>query len=384
MVRTILFCIANMFLLSVLSGQTLPIDPKATEETKNLYANLQRLAKQGIMFGHQDDLAYGIGWKYEPGRSDVKEVAGQYPAVVGWDLGYLELKSPMNLDSVPFDKMREYAQQVYARGGLNTFSWHLNNPVDPAKTSWDHQDSTIQQLFADKKAMRRYKRWLRRVARFMKSLEGQEGEAIPVIFRPLHEHNGSWFWWGQGHATPEEYKKLYRFTVEYLRDKKRVHNLLYAYSPDKFYSKEEFLERYPGDEYVDVIGFDIYHRPNPADSVDTFVKDARRMVDMLKEIGEERNKVYAITEGGLERIPQPDWWTETLLPVIEDSGLSYVLVWRNGRPDHYYAPYPGQGSAENFKAFSRKPNILLGDEVAAENIYAPPPPEAETEATGRN
>ncbi|WP_081604494.1 glycoside hydrolase family 26 protein [Nafulsella turpanensis] len=384
MLRITLFCIAKLFLFNGLLAQSLPIDPKATEETQNLYVNLQRLAEKGVMFGHQDDLAYGIGWKYEPGRSDVKEVVGDYPAVFGWDLGHLELKSPMNLDSVPFDKMREYVQQVYTQGGLNTFSWHLNNPVDPAKTSWDHQDSTIQQLFADKKAMRRYKRWLRRVARFMKSLEGPEGEAIPVIFRPLHEHNGSWFWWGKGHASPEEYKQLYRFTVEYLRDKKNVHNLLYAYSPDKFYSKEEFLERYPGDEWVDVIGFDIYHRPNAGDSVDTFVKDARRMVNMLKEIGEERNKLYAITEGGLEQIPQENWWTETLLPVIEDSGLSYVLVWRNGRPDHYYAPFPGQESAEDFKAFYHKPKVLFGREVAAENIYAPPVPAEQAAAKDRN
>lgn len=384
MLRIFLICVAKVFLFNVLTAQSLPTDPKATEKTKNLYANLQRLARQGVMFGHQDDLAYGIGWKYEAGRSDVKEVVGDYPAVFGWDLGYLELKKPMNLDSVPFDKMREFAEQVYAQGGLNTFSWHLNNPVYPAKTSWDHQDSTIQELFTNKKAMRRYKRWLRRIARFMKRLEGPEGEAIPVIFRPFHEHNGSWFWWGKNHSSPEEYKQLYRFTVEYLRDKKKVHNLLYAYSPDKFHSKEEFLERYPGDEYVDVIGFDIYHRPDTADSIDTFVKDARRMVNMLREIGEERNKVYAITEGGLEQIPQKNWWTETLLPVIEDSGLSYVLVWRNGRPDHYYAPYPEQTSALDFKAFYNKPNVLFGKEVAAENIYAPPIPVQQTEATGRN
>lgn len=366
-----MFCIAKLFLFNGLVAQSLPTDPKATEETRNLYANLQRLARQGVMFGHQDDLAYGIGWKYQQGRSDVKEVTGQYPAVVGWDLGHLELKSPMNLDSVPFDKMRQYMEQVYAQGGVNTVSWHLNNPLDPAKSSWDQQDSTIQHLFASKKAMRRYKSYLRKVARFMKSLEGPEGESVPVIFRPLHEHNGSWFWWGRVHSSPQEYKQLYRFTVEYLRDKKRVHNLLYAYSPDKFYSKEEFLERYPGDEYVDVLGFDIYHRPNPADSVDTFVEDTRRMVDMLREIGEERNKVYAITEGGLEQIPQQNWWTETLLPIVQDSGLSYVLVWRNGRPDHYYAPYPGQQSAEDFKAFSQKPNIIFGREVAAEKLYDP-------------
>ena len=126
--KLILLIACQLLFFAVATAQTLPIDKKATPETRNLYLNLQRLAQKGIMFGHQDDLAYGIGWKYQPGRSDVKEVVGEYPAVVGWDLGHLELKRPVNLDSVPFDAMRRYAQQVYAQGGINTFSWHLNNP----------------------------------------------------------------------------------------------------------------------------------------------------------------------------------------------------------------------------------------------------------------
>ena len=89
------------------SGQTatndLPADKKATKETIALYHNLKKLLNEGIMFGHQDDLAYGVGWKYEPGRSDIKDVTGDYPAVYGFELGRLEMDQPVNLDSVPFD-----------------------------------------------------------------------------------------------------------------------------------------------------------------------------------------------------------------------------------------------------------------------------------------
>ena len=368
-----LICLCQAFIVTTVSAQRLPIDKRATPETRNLYLNLQRLAQKGIMFGHQDDLAYGIGWKYEPGRSDVKEVVGEYPAVVGWDLGHLELKRPVNLDSVPFSAMRQFARQVYAQGGLNTFSWHLNNPLDPAKDSWAQQDSTIQQLFANRAAMKRYKEWLDEVAHFFKSLKGPKGEAIPVVFRPFHEHTGSWFWWGRGHSTPEEYKQLWRFTVAYLRDNKKVHNILYAYSPDYFTSKEDYLERYPGNEWVDILGFDIYHRPNPADSVDHFVANTRKMVEMLVELGQEHKKPIALSETGLEQLTQPDWWTNTLLPVVQDAGLSYVLVWRNGRPDHYYAPYPGQQSAEDFRKFYQLPHVLFEKKVKAENIYKPAP-----------
>lgn len=349
-------------------AQTAPIDRKATPETKNLYTSLQRVAKQGTMFGHQDDLAYGVGWQYEPNRSDIKDVAGDYPAVVGWDLGKLEFDSTANLDKVPFDKQRALAQQVYAQGGINTYSWHLNNPIDPKKTSWDKADSTIRHLFADRKAMKRYRSWLDKVATYFKDLKGANGEAIPVIFRPLHEHTGSWFWWGRGHCTPDDYKKMWRYTVDYLRKNKKVHNLLYAYSTDRFSSREDYLERYPGDDYVDIVGFDIYHRPQ-ADTANRYIPETRKMVETLRSIGQEKSKPYAMTETGLGQVSIPTWWTSVLLPLVQDSGLSYVLVWRNEGQRQYFAPFRGQASADDFKRFSENPQLIFGQKAAADQLY---------------
>ncbi len=350
------------------SAQTAPIDRKATTETRNLYLNLQRVAKQGTMFGHQDDLAYGVGWQYEPNRSDIKDVAGEYPAVVGWDLGRLEFDSTANLDKVPFDKQRALAQQVYAQGGINTYSWHLNNPIDPKKTSWDKADSTIRHLFADRKALKRYRSWLDKVAGYFTDLKATNGEAIPVIFRPLHEHTGSWFWWGRGHCTPDEYKKMWRYTVDYLRKKKKVHNLLYAYSTDRFTSREDYLERYPGDDYVDIVGFDIYHRPK-SDTANRYIPETRQMVETLRSIGQERGKPYAMTETGLAQVSIPNWWTSVLLPVVQNAGLSYVLVWRNEGQRQYFAPFKGQASADDFKRFSESPQLIFGQKAAADQLY---------------
>src|ERR1700751_189580 len=78
-------------------------DPQATAETKALYKNLYHLIGQHILFGHQDDPCYGVGWKYIPERSDIRDVAGEYPAVYGFDLGRIELGRAHNLDSVPFE-----------------------------------------------------------------------------------------------------------------------------------------------------------------------------------------------------------------------------------------------------------------------------------------
>src|SRR5579872_3110803 len=104
-------------------------DPQATAETKALYKNLYGLNGQHILFGHQDDPCYGVGWKYIPGRSDIRDLTGQYPAVYGFDLGRIELGWAYNLDSVPFEKTKSFIWDAYERGGVITLSWHLNNPL---------------------------------------------------------------------------------------------------------------------------------------------------------------------------------------------------------------------------------------------------------------
>ncbi len=100
-------------------------DKNATAETKALYKNLRRISSKGYLFGHQDDLAYGVNWRYQLERSDVKEVTGDYPALYGWDLGGLEKNSAENLDGVPFEKMRQWIKDGYKRGGVVTLSCTL-------------------------------------------------------------------------------------------------------------------------------------------------------------------------------------------------------------------------------------------------------------------
>lgn len=344
-------------------------DSKATSKTVRLYRNLQRLARTNIMFGHQDDLAYGLDngkrWVGDANRSDVKSVTGSYPAVYGWELGHLELDSARNLDAVPFADIRQYARKVYQRGGLNTMSWHLNNPTT-GKSAWDttSANNTIKKILPGGPYHTQYLAYLDRTAEYLRHLHSGFSK-IPVVFRPFHEHTGNWFWWGQKNCTTAEYVALWRFTADYLRNTKKVHNLLLAYSPAEFTSKEQYLERYPGDDYVDVMGFDAYC----FGEVSLFQQDLNRRLTLLQQISAEHHKVAALTETGYERLPNATWWTQTLLPTLSKYNLSYVLVWRNGRPDHYYAPFPGQASADDFKQFYNSPHVLFQDRLSPMNIY---------------
>ena len=123
-----------------------PSDKLATKEAVNLYRNLKKLLDKGVMFGHQDDLAYGVGWKYQKDRSDIKDVTGDYPAVYGWELGHLEIDAAMNLDSVPFKTMQQLIRKGYERGGLITISWHLNNPLT-GQTAWNPAQGTVASIY---------------------------------------------------------------------------------------------------------------------------------------------------------------------------------------------------------------------------------------------
>lgn len=350
-----------------------PIDRDASKQTKNLYFNLKKLLHKGIMFGHQDDLAYGVGWKYVPGKSDVKEVTGDYPAVYGFELGRLELDHRVNIDSVPFDSMRNYIRTIYDRGGVITLSWHLNNPLT-GKTAWDPAPGTVASILPGGEKNDLYKSWLDKVANFILTLKDKNGVPIPVILRLFHELNGNWFWWGGDHCTPEQFKELWHFTVSYLRDTRNIHQCLYAYNTDRFSSKEDYLLKYPGNEWVDVLGFDIYQRKSGAEGNEEFIHSADTMLTMLDQIAFARNKIPALTEFGYGKVPDSTWWTQVLYKALDHHKISYALAWRNAGfgpsgEAEFYVPYKGQASAKDFINFSKAPNILFQKEVTNENVY---------------
>jgi len=337
-----------------------PCDSLATAETKALYFNLKELAKTKVLFGHQDDLAYGVHWWAEPGRSDVKETSGSYPAVYGWEIGNIE--GERNLDSVSFAEMKEWIREGYERGGVITISWHEHNPVTGG-SAWDTIGRAVSTIIPGGSNNELWKQKLDMVADFMLSLKGDNGELIPVVFRPYHELTGSWFWWGKDLCTSEEFIRLWQFTVDYLTSVRNVHNLLYAFSTDVFDSEEYYLDRYPGDDFVDVLGFDDYRTVSNPESRDQTINE----LHIISELGKKLDKIPAWTETGLASIPVPEWWTATILDRIKADSLTcqiaWVLVWRNARLDHHYAPFSGHPSAADFKKFRDDECILFEDEL---------------------
>lgn len=334
-------------------------DAAATAQTSNLRDNLRRLADSGAtLFGHQCSTLYGIDWSGDADRSDVKSVCGDYPAVIGWDIGEIESGREANIDGDRFDDIRTKIIEGYLRGGVTTVGWHTTNPVSGG-TAWDTTPA-VSRIIPGGDLHTTYREWLGRVADFMLSLRTDGGEQVPVLFRPFHEHTGNGFWWGKGNCTAADYIALWRFTVEYLRDERGVHNLLYVYSPDIVGSQDSYLEFWPGDDYVDILGLDAYDR-----SSWSVATDGLRLVRLLKHIAYIKNKPFAFTETGIENnTSQPKWWTGTLMKAIEGMPVAYVLVWRNKNRNHFFGPWPGCVSEEDFRAFVASPQIRLESDIA--------------------
>lgn len=256
---------------------------------------------------------------------------------------------------------------TYNRGGVTTIAWHFSNPVSKGGFYWVDSVSKpgVKYIIPGGEAHTQYKEILKGIGEWAHTLEGNDGKLAPVIFRPFHEFDGGWFWWGKPHTSREEFISLWRFTVSYLRDSLEVHNFIYAFSPDnKFNSEAEFLERYPSDEWVDMVGMDNYGDMG-RDRYD--IETATRKLKIVSDYAQKAGKLAAFTETGLESIPSTDWWTGTLLKVLksQDMRLTYVLVWRNDTrsPTHYYAPYPGQVSVPDFMKFYEDPYTLFENDL---------------------
>ncbi|MEH6406305.1 MAG: glycosyl hydrolase [Leeuwenhoekiella sp.] len=359
----ILFCSCSGTRYLNIKNVTLA-DELATPETKLLFKEVEAIGKKGIAIGHQDATAYGLGWKASaenPYRNDLHDITGKYPAVNGWELGHIELANNINLDTVSFSLMRDHIIKSYALGAINTLSWHLDNP-ESGGSSWDVTPAAASILKGGANRQK-YEIWVNRLADFLKSLKTADGKDVPVVFRPYHEMNGSWFWWGANNCTVDEYKQLFRDIVIMLKEK-GVHNVLYAYAPNTLNNAAEYEHFYPGDDYVDIMGVDIYNHSGD----DAFITTLQANLKVVKDFAMARKKPFALTETGNVKPGYDKWFTEVLYKGIENSGISWVLFWRNARKSHYFATFPTEPAAEDFKELGSQRDILFLEDLQKLNF----------------
>ena len=350
---------------------------KQMEPEKNqaqlLTERLTSLQQKGYMAGHQDDPFYGVGWAYEDGRSDVLQTVGDYPAVMGFELGGIEMGDEKNLDSVPFTRIHDELLAHVKRGGIVTVSWHPRNPITtvegggragqayPAGSAWDVTDSTVvKSVLPGGANAEKFQTWMKRVADFMETLKTDDGTPVPIIFRPWHENNGSWFWWGQNLCSDEEFKGLWNLLQDYLIGR-GFDNLLWSYSPnlDGGWTTERFMKRYPGNDRVTLLGEDAYQWGTEEEFISGLTAD----LDFLTQFAKDNGKLLALTECGFRSMPDSTWYSRVLKPIMDKYPLCYFLLWRNADNQEFFGPVPSTPCGDDFKKLYEAENILFLKEL---------------------
>ena len=246
--------------------QTTCCDVNATDEPRALMSYLASVYGNGIISGQQEIYQYGPH-DYEQEFEYLKDLTGHYPAIRGFDYGNRCCILFGQNDDGSTDRVIDWVKN---KNGIATASFHLNVPNDfenyTLGTSLPFDQTTYSQYtdFSPSKAVvegtKENKYYLDALEVLAKEFKKLEAEGIPVMWRPLHEaegsggETGSWFWWGR--EGSEAYKELWKFTYKVLTEDFGCHNLIWVWNS---YNYEYSQDWYPGDEYVDIIGYDKYN-----------------------------------------------------------------------------------------------------------------------------
>ncbi|WP_269523066.1 glycosyl hydrolase [Coraliomargarita parva] len=259
-----------------------------------------------------------IGWYPEHSMDAIDQIyaqTGKHVAIIGID--YYEPHQQADDSTEPhthkpprWREVNPLAKEYWARGGLPALSVHMSNPYTGGK-SWDVSiRADFDMLDAGTEVGQRY---LQQIDEIADGLEDLQKEGIVVLFRPFHEAQGAWFWWGA--PEPELGKAMWRHMFDYYTKERGLHNLIWV--------NNNPLNLYPGNDTVDMNSFDCYST-TPVDKADLY----EEMV--------HTGKPYAIAEfgpSGSTADPDSDrnhdYSTLAQQAMEIGSGVVYFLTWRD-------------------------------------------------------
>jgi mannan endo-1,4-beta-mannosidase len=276
-----------------------PVNANATPEAKSLLAYLYSISGKSILSGE-----HGGGNRFV---DSVKAITGKYPAVWGSDFIYSGKGGEQ--------RVVNDAIQKYKQGYIVALMYHQGRPQDNPPYGFHESvqakmtDAEWDELLTPNSDLN--KRWLAQIDTVAFYLKELQAAHVPVLWRPYHEMNGVWFWWGNRpgkHGVQELWKMMYdRFT-----NYNHLNNLLWVWGAngprdipmDEAYSYKGF---YPGAKYVDILGADIYHS-------DYEQKDYNELLSVAK------GKIIALTEVG--ELPKPEI-------LAAQPQWAWFMIWTN-------------------------------------------------------
>jgi mannan endo-1,4-beta-mannosidase len=405
------------------------VSPSVTTTSKNRSIKAQALLDRlkiicdagKTIFGHHDAWAYGkshMGWEQSTNGTniatsvlnvtpDVNECLNNQDkvAMLGWDIGDIELGGSKLINNVNKDYIPYMINLTTSFDYVNTICWHCRNPFnDSSPNSRVDNRSAVKDII--NKSGYTYTNFISYLNKVVAFFQNPLIKNTPIIFRPFHESNcnlgntlakgaaeGGFWWDAAGYISATEklehsnnFKLLWKFTIDHLRSN-GIDNLLYAFSlnnSNNLYS--ELQQYYPGNDYVDIIGFDDYQKveykmENGKEVEDlsnsyyyssVFKNRVNNECNVIIDFAKKQNKIPAITEIGASelkyfdwsrKIEDKNWFTKVLKPSIFSKNLAYIMLWRNAvnhpKKREYYCPFPLHNSLEDFKTIYKDPKLIF-------------------------
>ena len=253
------------------------VNRNATESAKRLMSYLTDIYGEKILSGQYCDTG-----QFGKECAVVNKVTGKYPAVLGLD--FIEY-SPSRVENGSTSKATDYAKSFWENGGIVTFCWHWNAPSKYLTGEWWSGFRTESTNINLAKIMNGedeegYELLMKDIDAIAQQLLILQEADVPILWRPLHEASGGWFWWGASGA--EAYKQLYILLYDKLTNEYGLNNLIWLWNGQD-------ADWYPGDEYVDIIGEDIY----PGEHVYT-----SQVNKFLEAVDYTQGKMVVMSENG--------------------------------------------------------------------------------------
>lgn len=344
-----------------------PVTPEPTESAQKLYNFLLSNFGKRTISGVMTERPFENNGQYTPQDFDtqtelsyINKASGKNVVLVGFDFLHSSGKSSDQQWYQGYTHASlEMAKTVWKKGGIPQFNWHWKDPMHDVEAFYTESsgntpftefsiglayDTTTGKWKTDSDE---YKALMRDMEMIADSLLTLQKEGVAVLWRPLHEASGKWFWWGTDGAKP--CVALYKLMFDTFVNKKGLHNLIWVWTTDE---APDALDWYPGDEYVDVVGRDYYYYPREANHA-SLVSSFEKVKEMYGA-----KKIVTLSENG--SVPYPDEMK------ADGANWSWFMPWYG---DYAMEGWANDNNAESWKTVMNNDYIITLEDMPGWDKY---------------
>jgi mannan endo-1,4-beta-mannosidase len=348
------------------------VTPGASENARKLYGFLRDNFTKKIVSGVMTNTVFQNDGKYTPNTIEnqtevawIINASGKTPALIGLDFMHGSGKMSENEWHKGYTAATiALAETVFKRGGFPAYCWHWKDPGKAVEAFYSkssgnspYVEFNLNKAFVDSTTCAafntnstEYKAIIGDmdiVAGYLKTLADKN---IPVLWRPMHEASGKWFWWGYSGA--KACVALYRLIFDRFTKTHGLNNLIWVWTTDE---AGDALDWYPGDAFVDIVGRDYYYYPREANH-GSLVASFEKVKDIYGG-----KKIVALSENG--SIPHPDSL------VGDGAGWSYFMPWYG---DYTMDGWAHDNTAADWKSIMNNAYVITLDKMPGWDNYVVP------------